>query len=77
MCYIVFLLDLRVLIKPMFFGALAAGVYGFLLIGKIYFGSDFIFKSCFHPTQLELGQGLIGVVLTILTSIIITIIFTL
>ena len=76
-CYIVFLLNTSALIKPIFFGALTAGVYGFLLLGKIYSGSDYLFKSSSSPNQLELGKGLLGATLTVLSSVAIIIIFSL
>lgn len=76
-CYIVFLLNTSALIKPIFFGALTAGVYGFLLLGKIYSGSDFLFKSSSSPNQLELGKGLLGATLTVLSSVAIIIIVSL
>jgi len=77
MCYMVFLAMRNIIVKPIFFCALRAGVYGFVLIGKIYSGSDSVFKSSVQPTQFELRQGILTVRLTVLASIRIIMLFLL
>ena len=76
-CYMVFLAMGNIIVKPIFFCALRAGVYGFVLIGKIYSGSDSVFKSSVQPTQFELRQGILTVRLTVLASIRIIMLFLL
>ena len=74
-CYITFSYFIPSVIKTFFWRALLGGAYGFLLIGKIYWGSDYNFKSSLIVRQVELIQGLIRVILTIIISFSITVIF--
>lgn len=67
-CYIIFNFLLPGMAKPLFWGALLGGAYGFLLIGKIYWGSDLNFKSSLSVSQTELIEGLLIVILTIAIS---------
>lgn len=65
MCYIIFNLLLGSAAKSLFGAAVLAGVYGFLLTGKIYSGSDLNFKVPLNISSLELTQGVINTVATI------------
>lgn len=67
-CYIIFRFLMPGLAKTLFWGALLGGAYGFLLIGKIYWGSDLNYKSSLSVRQLELIERMMRVILTILIS---------
>ena len=64
-CYMIFNLLLGRGAKSLFAAALLAGVYGFLLTGKIYSGSDLNFKIPLNMSSFELTQGAINAVSTI------------
>lgn len=66
MCYIIFNVLLGGAAKSLFGAALLAGVYGFLLTGKIYSGSDLNFKIPLNMSSFELAQGAINALATIL-----------
>jgi len=51
--------------KSLFAAALLAGVYGFILTGKIYSGSDLNFKIPLNMSSFELTQGAINAVSTV------------
>lgn len=74
-CYMTFSYFMPSVLKTFFWRALLGGAYGFLLIGKIYWGSDLNFKSSLAVRQFELIQRFIRVVLTVVMSFRITIIF--
>ena len=65
-CYIIFNVILGRASKSLFVAALLAGVYGFLLIGKTYSGSDLNFKVSLNISSFELTQGVINSVATII-----------
>lgn len=65
MCYLMFNLLLGRAAKSLFGAALLAGVYGFLLTGKIYSGSDLNFKISLNMSAFELTQGAINALATI------------
>ena len=64
-CYMIFNLLLGRAAKSLFAAALLAGVYGFILTGKIYSGSDLNFKIPLNMSSFELTQGAINAVSTI------------
>jgi len=66
MCYIIFNLLLGRAAKSLFGAALLAGVYGFLLTGKIYSGSDLNFKIPLNISSFELTQGAVNAMATII-----------
>ena len=66
MCYIIFNLLLGRAGKSLFGAALLAGVYGFLLTGKIYSGSDLNFKIPLNISSFELTQGAVNAMATII-----------
>jgi len=64
-CYMIFNLLLGRAAKSLFAAALLAGVYGFILTGKIYSGSDLNFKIPLNMSSFELTQGAINAVSTV------------
>ena len=64
-CYMIFNLLLGRAAKSLFGAALLAGVYGFILTGKIYSGSDLNFKIPLNMSSFELTQGAINAVSTV------------
>ena len=64
-CYMIFNLLLGRAAKSLFAAALLAGVYGFLLMGKIYSGSDLNFKVPLNMSSFELTQGVTNAMSTI------------
>jgi len=67
-CYIIFNLLLGRAVKSLFGAALLGGIYGFLLTGKIYSGSDLNFKIPLNISSFELTQGAINAVATIVCT---------